>query len=122
MNEEIKNHLEDRLVSITEELKTIAVLNEETDDWVAVPEGADVGEADSNTEADVVEDWNERRGTLSALETEYQNIKRALKKLAEGTFGICEVDGSKIEEDRLKVNPTARTCVAHMERESELPM
>lgn len=122
MNEEMKKYLDDRLMNITDELKTIAIHNEETDDWIAIPEGAEVGEADPNTEADVVEGWNERRAILSTLETEYQNVKRALRKIEDGTFGICEIDGSKIEEERLRANPTARTSIANMARESELSL
>lgn len=111
--------LENLLAEITTELETIAVHRPQTDDWVAKPESAG-GEADDNTEADLVEDWNERRATLAELETRYQNIKRALHKIEEGTFGICEVSGETIEPDRLEANPAARTCKAHLDQEQDL--
>lgn len=114
-----KQTLEKLLEEITLELETIAVHRPATDDWVAKPESAG-GEADENVEADLVEDWNERRATLSALETRYQNIKRALQKIDDGTFGICEVSGEQIEADRLDANPAARTCKAHLDQEQDL--
>ena len=64
----------------------------------------------------------ERRATLSALETEYRDIKRALQKIADGNYGTCEICGEPIEEDRLNFKPTARTCTKHMNDESQLPL
>lgn len=116
-----KHTLETLLDEIITELETIAVYRTETDDWVAKPESSG-GEADDNVAADLVEDWNERRATLSDLETRYQNIKRALKKIEDGTFGICEVSGAPIEADRLEANPAARTCKAHLDQEQDLPL
>jgi RNA polymerase-binding transcription factor DksA len=51
------------------------------------------------------------------LEVRYNEIKSALKKIEEsapGAYGLCEVGGEQIEEDRLEANPAARTCKAHM--------
>ena len=39
---------------------------------------------------------------------------RELKKIEEGSFGVCEINGDKIEEDRLLANPAARTCKKHL--------
>ncbi len=119
---EYKNKLEIELEKITEELKTLGVHNPETDDWVENVGETNLTEADSNVEADMAEDMEERGSTLSALEIEYRNIKRALTKLEAGTFGICEISGEPIEEDRLNFKPTARTCKTHMEEEGQLPL
>ncbi|MBP9836344.1 MAG: TraR/DksA C4-type zinc finger protein [Candidatus Pacebacteria bacterium] len=119
---EYKNKLEIELEKITEELKTLGVHNPETDDWIENVGETNLTEADSNVEADMAEDMEERGSTLSALEIEYRNIKRALTKLEAGTFGICEISGEPIEEDRLNFKPTARTCKTHMEEEGQLPL
>lgn len=117
-----KTRLEATLAAITDELSTIAVHHPESDDWEALPVGTESAEPDENDEADVVEEWNERRATVSVLETDYRNVTRALKKIAAGTYGICEVSGEAIEEARLHANPAARTCIAHKEMEGDLPL
>ncbi len=121
-NVKYKEELQAQLKTITNDLETIAEYNEQTGDWVAKPEGAEVAEADPNVEADVVEDWNERRATLSQLETRYNNIKRALQKIEDGTYGVCEVSGEAIESERLAANPAARTCQKHMDEEANLSL
>ena len=116
-----KTRLEELLKAITDELKTMGIHNpENTDDWVATPAPEEGGEADPNVVADRVEDWDERRATLSELEKQYNNIVRALKKIEEGAYGICEVSGEAIEEDRLNANPAARTCKQHLDAEASL--
>ena len=117
-----KGQLEIMLDDVIVELERIAVYEKTTGDWVAKPDGGEVGEADENVEADVVEAWNERRAVLAQLETRFNNIKRALKKIEDGTFGTCEISAEPIEADRLAANPAARTCKAHMNDEGQLPL
>ena len=118
-----KDKLDAALVAVVTELSTIGVYDAVNDNWEAVPD-QDISneDADENTSADFVESWNERRATLSDLEREYRDIKRALKKIDAGTFGICEVSGEPIEEKRLVARPDARTCIAHMNDEAGLPI
>ena len=116
------NRLEAQLLTITAELNTIGLYNEITGDWVAKPDTEKLSGADNNDEADGVEDSNERRSTLAVLETEYRDIKRALSKITDGSYGLCEISGEIIEEARLEVKPTARTCSKHMNEESQLPL
>ncbi len=120
-NSHYKTRLEQELANITEELKSIATFEAKTDDWKVKPEQSQF-EADSNSEADAIEETEERQATLSDLEIEYRNIKRALEKIEAGTYGICEVDGTEIEPERLNFKPTARTCKNHMNDEGTLPM
>lgn len=41
-----------------------------------------------------------------------EEVDRALVKLDEGTYGVCDSCGAAIPEGRLEVHPTAVLCVA----------
>lgn len=110
------------LERITAELKTLAIYEPETDDWVVDLKEDNITEADENIEADTAETMEERRATLSDLEIEYQNIKRALQKITENNFGKCEICHQPIEENRLNFKLTARTCSLHMNDENQLSL
>jgi RNA polymerase-binding transcription factor DksA len=121
MNASHKEELEAQLAQLTEELSAIGIHNPENpSDWIPVPEETDIHEPDPDMVADSVEAWDERQALVATLETEYNNIRRALKKIEEGTYGTCEINGEPIEADRLDANPSARTCKKHMDEEYNL--
>ncbi|PIR85749.1 hypothetical protein COU14_02745 [Candidatus Kaiserbacteria bacterium CG10_big_fil_rev_8_21_14_0_10_44_10] len=114
--EKFKVLLEEELDKLNTEMKELGVKNPEVKgDWVERANDLDTTNADLNEVADRTEEYDERRATLATLEGRYNNLRRALKKIAEGKYGICEVSGEPIEEDRLEANPAARTCKAHMD-------
>ncbi len=111
-----KGLLDAELSRLTEEMKTLGVKNPEVKgDWVERADDLDTVSSDPNDVADRAEEEGERRATLAALEGRYNDIRRALRKIDEGTYGICEISGEPIEEDRLEANPAARTCKAHLD-------
>jgi DnaK suppressor protein len=67
---------------------------------------------------DVAEDLNLRKLTLH--KQTLNKIEEALRKIDEGTYGICEDCGSEIPEERLKVIPFAIYCVDCMETREKL--
>jgi RNA polymerase-binding transcription factor DksA len=115
-----KERLESELARLDTELEAIATFEEATVDWLAKPDPTELSEADENTEADGVEEWQEREATVTQIETLYHTTKRALEKITAGTFGICEICQKPIEADRLEVLPTARTCKEHRDDERTL--
>ncbi len=121
MNNTYNARLEEMLTEITKELSAIGIHNPENpSDWIAVPEELDAEEPDQNLAADSVEAWDGRNALVATLETQYNNIKRALAKVESGTFGACEICGNQIEEKRLTVSPVARTCIEHKEEETTI--
>ncbi len=58
---------------------------------------------------DISEDINLRR--LATHRRALHDIDETLRKIAEGTYGICEECGEEIGEKRLHVLPTATLCV-----------
>lgn len=111
-----KERLTAELENVTEELKSLGIHNPDNkEDWIATPRDSAVGEADENVGADKAEELEERTAILADLEERYNSINAALARIEAGTYGICEVSGNPIEEERLRANPTARTCIAHKE-------
>ena len=82
------------------------------------PENESVGElsAIDQHQADVGTETFEREKDLSILEqieAELADVEHALKRLDDGTYGTCEVDGKPIPADRLEAMPAARFCLEH---------
>jgi RNA polymerase-binding transcription factor DksA len=115
MNTDIyKVQLEKEQKLVEDELSSIAKFDETTGEWEAAPEAQTMPEADENDLADRSEGFEERTSKAEVLKIRLQDIHDALEKIQEGSYGVCEVSGEPIEEDRLHANPAARTCKAHM--------
>ena len=54
--------------------------------------------------------------TLTIIEGELKDIDDALRRLEEGSYGICEECGKPIDEARLEAVPWARYCVVDQAR------
>ena len=52
-------------------------------------------------------------GQLEQVERELRDIEDALRRLDDGTYGICEVCGRPIPDERLEAKPTARFDTEH---------
>src|SRR5690606_18759787 len=99
-----KEKLEEELSTLESELKTVGRINPDNPkDWEPTPPTKDeYGSADPNEQAENIETYEENAGILKELETRYNNVKLALKKIEDGTYGICEVSGEPIELERLE--------------------
>ncbi len=84
-------------------------------DWEATPEERDVSQADDNTVADAVEEYDDNLAIMTTLETRYKDVEKGLENIKNGTYGLCEVCQKEIETDRLEANASARTCKEHMQ-------
>ena len=113
-----KELLEKEFELLEKELKGLGKVNpNNSEDWVATESSemkANDDRSDENDNADELEELGERNAILSDLEIRYQNVKKALKRIEEKTFGKCEICGEKIETARLQANPAATTCMEHM--------
>ncbi len=82
-------------------------------DWEAV-EHDDIDTAEDAEVASSMETFENNQGVLDQLEKQLNNVKSALNKIETGEYGVCEVCGQDIEEDRLEANPSSATCKVHM--------
>jgi DnaK suppressor protein len=48
-----------------------------------------------------------------------QQVRAALKRIDDGTFGTCVVDGGRIEEPRLQAVPWTPYCLKHQQELEE---
>jgi DnaK suppressor protein len=97
---------------LKEELDT---LNREIGENAKVPGTEDASATESDEVADKIEDMEEGKGENAALMARKEEVEAALKRIEDGTYGICETSGEQIEEERLEANPAARTCATHMQ-------
>lgn len=112
-----KELLAKELVVVEGELRSIGRVNPSNPrDWEPVPDKMDTLAADSNEVADTIESYEENSAILKQLEIRLNEVKEALKRVDDGSYGKCTVCNALIDEKRLEANPAAKTCKEHMEQ------
>jgi DnaK suppressor protein len=74
---------------------------------------------DIGDEADQAGDERNREVSIlltGRIKASLMAIKEALKKIEEGTYGICEECGKKIEPGRVRVMPLTKLCLTCQSR------
>src|SRR3989344_2791445 len=109
-----KQKLEEEKVKLESELKTVGRINPSNpNDWQAVPTDMEADAADRLEVAESIDQFEENTAILKELEIQLNDVKHALKKIDDGTYGLCEEDKKPIPANRLEANPGARTCIDH---------
>ena len=83
------------------------------DPMASVSFGKRIG--DGTTEA--VERLN-RTGVAQSISNSLEEVERALAKLDEGTYGVCDDCGDAIAPERLEAIPWAAVCVRDASKRS----
>lgn len=96
------------------ELSVVATKNPNDSSWVAKPNERDTSQADENTVADGIEEYEENNAIANSLEARLKDVRSGLDKIKHGTYGLCQICKKEIEPDRLEANPAARTCKEHI--------
>ncbi len=110
-----------RLGRIRDEFVADGLTSESEEDSLGELSSADQHQADVGTET-----FNRERdlSILESVQAELADVEHALRRLDEGTYGICEACGRPIDDSRLEAMPAARFCLedqATAEREVRLP-
>ncbi|MFZ1987698.1 MAG: TraR/DksA C4-type zinc finger protein [Minisyncoccia bacterium] len=109
-----KTRLEEEKNTLEAELTSIGRRNPSNpNDWEPLPQETGQ-EADPVDAADLIEGYEDNTAILKDLEIRYNEVLAALERIEKGTYGMCEISGEEIEEDRLNADPAARTCKAHL--------
>lgn len=111
--EELRARLEQEKEDLEEELSSHGRILNDAGEWEGSSEGYEGEEADPIDAADQIEELVTNVPLVEELEDKHTDVSEALEKMDEGVYGICEVGGEPIALDRLKANPSARTCIEH---------
>lgn len=101
-----------RLVALKERQADMSGLDESQGDAAG-----DLADYDQHP-GDVGTDTFERSKDMAVedqLDASIDDIDDALRRLDEGDYGVCEVCGRRIEEERLEARPESRFCLEHQQ-------
>jgi len=112
---DLETALQAELAALQEELADHGKsTDEDGDEW----EGSSESEGEEADELDAANDLEEL-GTnvplVADLQKRNKEIKSALRKMKDGTYGSCDECGEDIDLERLEANPAAATCIRHAE-------
>ncbi len=109
-----KKKLEEEKILLEREMQSVGRKNPAVpNDWE--PISSEMGmEPDLADQADVIISREGNAAILADLEARYDGVLAALARIEKDTYGICDVCGKKIEEQRLTANPAATTCMEHL--------
>lgn len=105
--EEMKQDLEKRRQELLKELNEDAVKVAEHDYSAKF---VDYGDKDDENAAEVAT-FEKNLSLEKTLEVSLYNVDRALKKIEEGKYGLCEKCDGPIKPERLKAFPSATSCM-----------
>ena len=113
---EFKKKLISEKERLERELGSVGRINPENkDDWEPTAGGLNNDKAEIEERASEITDFEERSAVEFELEKRLNEVRDALERVDNGSYGRCIVDGGESEAARLFVNPAARSCRAHME-------
>lgn len=99
-----EGRLQDELAHIEKELAELG----------ATPDGSVDVRFDEGF-ADAAQTTSERAKVLSLIEglqTRLEDVRAALRKIEQKTYGLCERCGKEINPERLEAIPAARLCIS----------
>ncbi len=113
-----KKKLLGELTAVEEELRSLGWKNQ-SGEWEAAATDIDQTATEQDELADRMEEYQENRAEIEEIQIHWDAIKKALEKIENGVFGMCEIEGEPIEEERLNANASARTCIKHLGEEEK---
>lgn len=106
---QIKEQLEQEKQRLEQELASFAEKNSHSQDDYHAQYPNFGSESDEN--AQEVATFDDRLTLERTLEKELQDVNGALKRIKDGTYGICKYCGQEIAKERLLARPTSSACI-----------
>lgn len=69
-----------------------------------------VGDEEGENASEVAQ-YSDNLSLEDALEKAFRDVESALKRMEEGTYGICTYCKQEIDERRLRARPTSSSCI-----------
>ncbi|MCA9390527.1 TraR/DksA C4-type zinc finger protein [candidate division WWE3 bacterium] len=98
--EKIKQQLTQKLAELEEELANIEDADPSNDELRGLSNSTD-------DDGDESERGNRASALRRVVERQVHYVKTAIQKIDNGTYGICDLTGDRIPDDRLKAIPWA---------------
>lgn len=92
-------------------LERLAALTREYDAVVAASESSNADDEHDPEGATIAFERAQLTATLAATHRRADELRAALARYDQGTYGVCERCGNPIPSARLAARPDARTCV-----------
>jgi len=102
-----KHDLEQRREELLKELSADAVQVSDNDYNAKF---VDYGDKEDENAAEVA-DFEKNLSLEKTLEVSLYNVNKAIKKIEEGNYGLCEKCGQPINPKRLEAFPSATSCM-----------
>lgn len=101
---EEKKRLEGLLARVAKRDKTTGDFHAKYPDFLGTQEDENASEVDAY-ETNIAEEWD--------LEQKFHRVEAAMKRIADGTYGICLNGGEEMPRARLAALPEAENCIEH---------
>jgi DnaK suppressor protein len=105
---EMKGLLENELEKLQRSLERITHKGKNGGDDANFP---DYGNGEDEN-ANEIADYESNLSLEHELEKALRDVKNALKRITEGTYGVCKYSGELISENRLRARPTSTSSIA----------
>ncbi|PFG20850.1 TraR/DksA family transcriptional regulator [Serinibacter salmoneus] len=106
--------LRERLEALREDLLArLVALGASREQIVEAAQGANIDDEHDPEGATIAFEREQVRALSRGTTAQLAQVEAALIRMAEGTYGVCEVCGESIPEGRLEARPTASRCVRH---------
>jgi DnaK suppressor protein len=110
--QEFKRQLEEKKEQLLAQLANVGhkVAGEGNNFEASYPDYGDPASIEDS--ANEVADYTTNLSFERDLENELRSIEKALRRVAEGQYGVCTYCNQDIEKERLKVRPESTACVS----------
>jgi len=108
--EEIAKILADEKTKLERELSQFAHRNPKAGQTDYDADFPSVGDEEGENASEVAQ-FSDNLSLEDALEKGLRDVESALKRMADGSYGICTYCKQEIDERRLRARPTSSSCI-----------